>query len=269
LPPAQVEEPRIERRNVFNEQFMDASKVNVGKRRDDTNLGDKTFIDQVKADILRRAAELSDSEEEEVEIDEYGKKVRIAAFEEEDDELDNNVKVAGDGEAASDDEDADPIEEVSVDTILELAYINDPKVFDRDANTRRSKARADLKARTNWSDEQLEGWRIMLDRNPKKDKILLKHEFSGNISVNNAGPSSAGHDGARSSNEQRGGRGRGRGSGGRGRGRGGRGGGQGGGDDARERAWKDKHKARQANHNRKRGHDRKMARGGAMPGPST
>lgn len=75
-------------------------------------MGDKSFIDQVKADILRRAAELSDSEEEEVEIDEYGKKVRIAAFEEEDDELDNNIKVAGDGEATSDDEDADPIEEV-------------------------------------------------------------------------------------------------------------------------------------------------------------
>lgn len=66
----------------------------------------------MKADILRRAAELSDSEEEEVEIDEYGKKVRIAAFEEEDDDLDNNVKVAGDGEATSDDEDADPVEEV-------------------------------------------------------------------------------------------------------------------------------------------------------------
>lgn len=67
----------------------------------------------MKADILRRAAELSDSEEEEVEIDEYGKKVRIAAFEDGDDDLDNNVKVAGDGEATSDDEDADPVEEVS------------------------------------------------------------------------------------------------------------------------------------------------------------
>lgn len=31
LPPPR-EEPRIERRNVFNEQFIDASKVNVGKR---------------------------------------------------------------------------------------------------------------------------------------------------------------------------------------------------------------------------------------------
>lgn len=75
-------------------------------------MGDKSFIEQVKADILRRAAELSDSEEEEVEIDEYGKKVRIAAFAEEDDGLDNNVRVAGDGEATSDDEDTDPVEEV-------------------------------------------------------------------------------------------------------------------------------------------------------------
>lgn len=50
-------------------------------------------------------------------------------------------------------------------TILELAYIQNPKVFDRDAETRRSKARATLRARTGWVDEQIEGWRIMLERN--------------------------------------------------------------------------------------------------------
>jgi hypothetical protein len=33
-------------------------------------------------------------------------------------------------------------------TILELAYIADPKVFDRDAQTKRSKARVDLRAQT-------------------------------------------------------------------------------------------------------------------------
>jgi hypothetical protein len=36
--------------------------------------------------------------------------------------------------------------------------------FNRDAATRRSKARADLKAQTAWSDEQIEGWKSMLDR---------------------------------------------------------------------------------------------------------
>lgn len=53
----------------------------------------------------------------------------------------------------------------SPETTLELAYIRDPKLFDRDASTRRSKARADLKAQTGWGDEQIEGWKIMLERN--------------------------------------------------------------------------------------------------------
>lgn len=136
------------------------------------------------------------------------------------------------------------------------------------------------------SNEQIEGWRIMLERDvslhislsdgmlltyklqcfqPKKDKRLQKHEFSGNhnqfppASV----PSSSAHGGSR-------GRGGGRGGGGGGggargsRGRGGAGGGSGGadGDSTRERAWKDKNKASRGNHNRKRGHDKKMARGG-------
>jgi len=146
----------------------------------------------------------------------------------------------------------------SLETILELAYIRDPKLFDRDAQTRRSKTRSDLKAQTGWSDEQIEGWRIMLERNPRKDKVLQKHEFSGNqapIAQSSAGPS--GND------RGRGGRGRGGRGGGGGRGRGGGRGGGGGGDDARERAWKDKNKASRGNHNRKRGHDKKMAHAGA------
>ena len=48
--------------------------------------------------------------------------------------------------------------------MLEQAYIRDPKLFDRDGQTRRSKARADLKAQTGMTDEQIEGWRIMLER---------------------------------------------------------------------------------------------------------
>lgn len=74
-----------------------------------------------------------------------------------------------------------------IENILELAYIKDPKLFERDSNTRRSKPRQDLKTETGatlsysvistrslahlsrmyvgWGDEQIEGWKIMLDRN--------------------------------------------------------------------------------------------------------
>jgi len=71
----------------------------------------------------------------------------------------------------------------------------------------------------------------------------------------NTGPSAGASRG-------RGGRGRGRG----GRGRGGRGGGNGGDTTARDRAWKDKNKTHRGNHDRKRGHDKKMARAGGSSG---
>lgn len=96
-----------------------------------------------------------------------------------------SVKIAGDGEGSGEDDDeGSPPEPPSPETILELAYIRDPKLFNRDAETRRSKARADLKAQTGecldngiigfffsyaiysgWVDEQIEGWRVMLERN--------------------------------------------------------------------------------------------------------
>jgi len=92
---------------------------------------------------------------------------------------------------------------------------------------------------------------------PQKDKILGKHEFSGN---QNQLPPDQG--------PQRGGSSRGRGTRGGGGGRGGRGGrgaGGGAGNSARERANKDRNKASKANHNWKSGHDKKMARAGPPP----
>jgi activating signal cointegrator complex subunit 2 len=78
--------------------------------------------------------------------------------------------------------------------------------------------------------------------------MLQKHAFSGNEKGLEV------HSGL----SRYSGRGRPRG----GRGRGGRGGAGIGEDSAGERAWKDKNKAsRGGNHNRKRGHDKKMARG--------
>ncbi|KAK7044612.1 CUE domain-containing protein [Favolaschia claudopus] len=257
------------RRNIYDDDAMDLSRVQVGKKAEnDSVLRDRTFIEQMKADILRRAEAISDDEDED-EVDAPGKnsgkgKAKEPVDDGGDLDLDadqSHVRVVGDGEESGDeDDDSEEGEEpLNPETVCELAYLRDPKLFDRDAQTRRGKARVDLRAQTGWTDEQLEGWRIMLERNPKKDKILQKHEFAGNQReiVQTGGESSRG--------SSRGGRGRGRGNGaGRGGGRG-RGGGGEGGNDARERAWKDKNKASRGNHNRKRGFDKKMARAG---GPS-
>ncbi|KAJ7037885.1 hypothetical protein C8F04DRAFT_1090551 [Mycena alexandri] len=257
------------RRNVYDDEVMDVTQLRVGKKTDTDLLRDRTFIEQMKADILRRAEEISDDEDEEG-ADATGGGKGKAKEHTDDGDLDidvaqNHVKVAGDGEESGGEDGDEEEEALTPDTICELAYIRDPKLFDRDAQTRRGKARADLKAQTGWDDEQLEGWRIMLERDPKKDKILQKHEFAGN--QNQIMPEAQGGSSSRGDSHRGGGRGRGGRGSGRGNGRGRGGGGGAGGDDAtaRERAWKDKSKASRANHNRKRGHDKKMARAG---GPS-
>ena len=108
----------------------------------------------MKADILRRAEAISDDE------DEGGSDVAI------EEELDmGTVKVVRDGEESGgdDDDEGDQAQALEKDvdtsvpsqpvpeTILELAYIRDPKLFLRDGQTRRSKARAALKAQTGTS----------------------------------------------------------------------------------------------------------------------
>lgn len=97
----------------------------------------------MKADILRRAEQMSD-EEDEAEVD--------VAY---DAELEDSgaVKVAGDGEESGGEDvpGADEVQErarPNPQVLLELAYLGDPKLFDRDANTRRSKAREDLRKQT-------------------------------------------------------------------------------------------------------------------------
>ncbi|KAI0250608.1 hypothetical protein BJV78DRAFT_1154921 [Lactifluus subvellereus] len=281
-PPDEFEYTR-DRRNVFDGEEMDVSRLRIGKKRDDamTVLSDRSFMDKMKVDILRRVEEPSDSEVEEINVfgvasdQTKGKgKVRVVAFDDDLDEV-SSVRVAGDGEESSEDGDDDEGEEPEMDpqAILELAYIANPKVFERDAATRRSKERAVLRARTGWVDEQIEGFRIMLDRDPKrKEKMLERHEFSGNKPLTGlSGPNSRSRTpdaqsargregGGRGSRGQNRGRGR-----GRGRGTGadaGDGGGSGNGGDAQSHAWKGKNKARQANHDRKRGHDKKMSRAG-------
>ncbi|KAG8691902.1 hypothetical protein FRC11_005695 [Ceratobasidium sp. 423] len=268
-PEKQAKSLLAERRNVFDDDEMDYSRLRIGKKRAenaDTILNDKSFIAAQKAEILRRATEVSDAESEWKSDEE--KRPTVVAFFDDDDEY-GGGGVVNDGEATSESDSEGEGDVGGPETALELAWLEDDQVFERDAETRRSKGRADLKAKTGMSDEQIEGWKVMLERDPRRQaKIREKHEFKGN---QNFLPPTQQVDAARGG-RGRGGGGRGRGGrgggGGGGRGRGGAGGdggagpSGGGGDAARDRAYKDKNKAHQGNHDRKRGHDKKMARGG-------
>jgi activating signal cointegrator complex subunit 2 len=115
---------------------------------------DREAIERMKADILRRVEAMDEEDAlSEVSDSELGitrNKARDIAYEEELDE-EGPVRVTGDGSAESevdddetDREDAKPTPE----TVLELAYIRDSKLFERDAQTRRAKARTELKQQT-------------------------------------------------------------------------------------------------------------------------
>ncbi|BEI86421.1 hypothetical protein CcaverHIS002_0607080 [Cutaneotrichosporon cavernicola] len=217
--------------------------------------GPADIPDSLRASILR----LVEAQEEEeqaaaraiAEAHGYG-------FDDEEEDVAPARAQVGDGEESgqseSEDEDGESPTPARKDnraqTLLELAYLQTPALFNRDSATRRSPARADLRERTGMDDGQIEGWKVMLERNPHKDAILERHQFSR--PANNA-PKPKKEGGGESS---RGGGGGGGGGGRRGAGSGsaGRGGGRGRGANKGSRGH--------SNAARTRGHDKKMSRMG-------
>lgn len=198
----------------------------------------------------------------------------LAAFDSDDDERDDTYDaedVGGTVDAASTAEDLAETNEEA----LFRAYQTSPAVFARDAATRRGGPRAQLKEETGMTDEAIEGWALMLSRNPQ-----LKRRLEGRFSqwsgaqpelkptawrASPAGSGAEESDPDGGSSSFRGWRGRGRGS----RGHGGRGGNVSGpASDAETEAArrrKEAHKGSRANHNRRDQRAKKMARGG-FPG---
>ncbi|KAF1843999.1 uncharacterized protein K460DRAFT_317050 [Cucurbitaria berberidis CBS 394.84] len=264
LPPRSSQ--TYDRRNVFDDDefdklAVDTSRLHIGRRGQDLN-ADKILSDRSKAPA--KSAILA----------------ALAAFDSDDDERDDtydaeDVGASVDTAAAGpDDADADKNEEA-----LFRAYTMTPELFGRDSETRRGKARNALKSEIGMTDEAIEGWGIMIGRDPKRLRRLEAKfaTFAGQQRELQStswrdSPGASGDEGSGDGQGGRGGRGafggRGR---GRGRGRGGPGGGRGGGnvagpvDDkgtqiARDR--KDANKASRANHNRKAQRGKKMARAG-------
>ncbi|KAM0532544.1 hypothetical protein ACHAQF_006814 [Verticillium nonalfalfae] len=202
----------------------------------------------------------------------------LAAFDSDDDERDDtydadDVGGAVDTAAGGEDEvDGNANEET-----LFRGWQADPNVFDRDAGTRRSDPRGKLREITGLTDEAIEGWAVMLGRNPRlKRRLEIKYNtFTGiqtelaSTSWRGRGEDTGTDPGVPSS--FRGGRG---GGSDRGRGRGRGGGGGGGGnvagpandkDTEAARRRKEANKGSKANHNRRDQRAKKMARGG-FPG---
>ncbi|KAJ1326140.1 activating signal cointegrator complex subunit 2 [Microdochium nivale] len=196
----------------------------------------------------------------------------LALFDADDDERDDTYDAVDAGmtvnDALADDAD-DQKRKDGAEELLFKAYQADQKVFDRDADTRRSVGRSKLRGETGMTDEALEGWGLMLGRDPGRLKRLeLKfNTFGGNQTILESTAWKAGNEDSEGDGFGRGGhRGRGRGRGGAGRGRGNVAGPTGDKDTESARRRKESNKGSRANHNRRDQRARKMARGGGMAG---
>ncbi|KAF9871278.1 CUE domain-containing protein [Colletotrichum karsti] len=259
-----------ERHNVFDDDELDRLELDVSKLHFGKKSPEKTADDILKdrSTAPNKAAILS----------------ALAAFDSDDDERDDTYDaddVGGTVDNAANEE-ADGHQDASEETLFK-AFQSDPSLFDRQATTRRGQARGKLREETGMTDEAIEGWAVMLGRNPAQ-KRRLEAKYSGaaaftgaqNELLSTAWRASPGGSGAEESepdggsSSSRGGRGGGRGRGGRGgRGRGGRGGNVAGPTGEKEteaaRRRKEANKGSRANHNRRDQRARKMARGG-LPG---
>ncbi|KAI2786559.1 hypothetical protein POX_g08945 [Penicillium oxalicum] len=288
-----LQEPVSSRRNIFDDDVDLAElslsgaaegKVRFGRANPDLT-ADEVLADRSKH-AINKAAILS----------------ALATFDSDDDERDDTYDVADvggtvDSATAGTDAEAEVVSRNQqaaadqLDLTLLRAYKSNPAIFARDSATRRAQPRLALKRETNMTDEAIEGWAVMLSRDPKRLTKLenkLTDELGGGAggSLNQpelaptsyrkpqANDDSDGDGESSGPGSGRGGRGgRGRGGPGRGRGRGGRGGGhppqsgeQGQQHTPIAHQRKEQNKASRANHNRRQQRAKKIARVGGLPG---
>ncbi|CAK7267077.1 hypothetical protein SEPCBS119000_002354 [Sporothrix epigloea] len=209
----------------------------------------------------------------------------LASFDADDDERDDTYDAADVGGTVdgplSGVDGADDLQAANEQTLFaayQATSSESPGVFSRDAVTRRSAARLKLREKTGMTDEAIEGWAIMLARNPQQRRRLeLQAQSSAlggeqNELARTAWRAGQDDEDDGPSSTPRGGF-QGRGRGGRGRGGGSGGGSRGGNvsgptgekDTEQARKRKEANKSSRANHNRRDQRARKMAKGG-FPG---
>ncbi|KAI9762739.1 MAG: hypothetical protein M1840_001148 [Geoglossum simile] len=240
--------PGVFDNDVFDNLAIDASRLHIG-RKNKTQTADGLLSDRSNAP--NKATILS----------------ALAGFDSDDDERDDTYDVediGGTVDSASPAGDPSTDQQNEKEEALFSAYKHDPGVFLRDSATRLSKARQTLKAETGMTDEAIEGWSIMLGRDPRRLK-KLEAKYTAFIGAQRELSSTAYRGGLDDSGTEEAGGGRGY-RGKRGRGGRGRGGGVTGSASERgtqiSRRGKEANKGSRANHSRRDRRAHKMARGG-------
>ncbi|KAI8968985.1 hypothetical protein BDF20DRAFT_916404 [Mycotypha africana] len=216
--------------DVFNRKNIDTTRVYVGKKDKgtaDALLKNERLTEEDKKKVIQRVVDIYDDEYDDT-YDDINDAGIPASTETED--TDSAMDVVKRKQEA-----VDP--GVQNESLLVHTFVDNPQLFERGGAVRKSAARAELRKRTCMSDEQLEGWAIMFKRNPRKQRILDKYMlFDGQQEQVSE----------KTTEKQR----------------------QAGKEDAKrnvvsetkDHAFKQKNKARFANHNRKAQRDRKIAK---------
>ncbi|KAK4049112.1 hypothetical protein OIO90_005582 [Microbotryomycetes sp. JL221] len=199
------------RRNVFDDDKMDLNKLRRGKAESNSTLmnGSSIMSEALKAAIIARAErESSDEDEDEQDLgeafiedqDEIGPS---ASFSVRDGELEGQANgkesaaatplqtrsntpvpaTSSNSTKPNTNSSSNPFTPV-ITSYLEQVYLDNPSLFSRDSQTRKSKARDQLRQSSGLSDDRIEEFARMIERNPNKDTVLNKmqnkHEFKGN-----------------------------------------------------------------------------------------
>ncbi|THW73325.1 hypothetical protein D6D18_10261 [Aureobasidium pullulans] len=255
--------PPPQRRNVFDDDEFDRLEVDTSR----LHLGRKNA--KLTADALLEDRSAAPAKSAILSA--------LAAFDSDDDERDDTydeADVGGYVDAArpdgEDSRDTDTGNQGENEEALFRAWRMDRGVFERSSDVRRSSARAALKNETGMQDEAIEGWAVMLSRDPRRLKRLEARysAFSGaqpelERTAYRDSEATEDSDNGAGGGGGRGGRGRGR--GGRGRGRGGRGGGNPAGPPSESNTQAARQRKEARGSNRREGRARKMARAG-FPG---
>ena len=161
--------PSTERRNVFDGDAFD--------RR------------QISASQVHRGHKNQDMEEDIGPSERAKKKAAImaalAAFDSDEDERDDTYDIADvggaiDGTVDTDERPHDKISESNTVNEQKLynAWTSNPELFSRESKTRLTQPRQQLKSETGMTDEQIEGWALMLSEDSGRQRNL-EHRYAG------------------------------------------------------------------------------------------
>jgi activating signal cointegrator complex subunit 2 len=163
------------RKNFFDEDDFDNLRIEPSK----VHIGRKEQIIEMEADpdshSKRKAAIMA----------------ALAAFDSDDDERDDTYDVADVGGTVDDTVDTDSRTQGTKapntlssanDEVLFGAWRSSPEIFARDSKTRLSQPRQQLKRETGMADEQIEGWAVILGRDPGMLKKLENRLSSASTS---------------------------------------------------------------------------------------